>query len=117
MSASPAPPLPGSSGTFSVATWNIKSIWGAGLVAAAKGLRQIGVGCIVLTKTKLSNDQYPRLVSGYHVIASKAANLQLGRIAVLWKLGHGDFEVEAVHTASPNILTAQLVTGGDQFLL
>jgi hypothetical protein len=55
MLASPAPPLPGGSGTFSVATWNIRSGWGAGLAVAAKGLFQMGVGCVVLTETKLTD--------------------------------------------------------------
>ncbi len=50
-----APPLPGGSGTFSVATWNIRSSWETGLAAAAKGLCQMGVGCAVLTETKLTS--------------------------------------------------------------
>ena len=45
MSVSLAPSQPEGSGTFSVATWNIRSGRGAGLAAAAKGLRQMGVGC------------------------------------------------------------------------
>jgi hypothetical protein len=77
----------------------------------------MGVCCGVLTKTKLTNDQYPRFMSGYHVVASKAASLHQGIITVLWKQGHQDFEVEVVHTASPNILTFHLVTGGDQFFM
>jgi hypothetical protein len=40
-------------------------------------------------------------------------SLHQGNIAVLWKLGHWYFEVKAVHIASPNILTFQLVMGGD----
>jgi hypothetical protein len=108
-----APPLPESSGTFSVATWNIRSGRGTGLATAAKGLCQMGVGCAVLTKTKLTNAQYPRFVLGYHVIVLKATSLHQGRIAVLWKPGNQDFEVEVVHVASPNILTFQLVLGGD----
>ena len=112
MLASPTPPLPGGSGTFSISTWNIRSGRGAGLAAAAKGLCQIKVICVVLTETKLTNKQYPRFILGYHVIASKAASPHQGRIAVLWRPGHWDFEVEVVHLASPNILTFQLVTGG-----
>ncbi len=50
-----APPLPGGSGTFSVATWNIRSVRRAGLAAGAKGLRQMGVGCVVITETKLTD--------------------------------------------------------------
>ncbi len=56
MSALSTPSLPEGSGTFSVATWNIRSGQGAGLAAAAKGLRQMGVGCVVLTETKLTDD-------------------------------------------------------------
>jgi hypothetical protein len=117
MLASPVPPLPRGSGTFSVATWNIRSNQGAGLAAAAKGLCQMGVGCTVLTEPKLTNDRYPRFVSGYHVIASKATSPHQGGIAVLWKPGHCDVEVEAVHIASPNTLMFQLVMGGIQFFV
>jgi hypothetical protein len=60
---------------------------------------------------------YLPFVSGYHVIALKAASLHQGGIAVFWKPGHWDFEVEAVHVASPNILTFQLVMGGVRFLV
>jgi hypothetical protein len=114
MSVSPAPSLPGGSGTFSVATWNIRSARRAGLAAVAKGLRQIGVGCAVLTKTKLTDAQYPKHVEGYHVITLKATSPQQGGIALLWTAGHQDFEVKAVKIASPNVLTFQLVTGGLQ---
>ena len=51
-----APSLAEGSKTFFVATWNIRSGWGVGLAAVAKGLRQMGVGCMVLTETKLIND-------------------------------------------------------------
>ncbi len=116
MSAPLAPPLPGGSrGTFSIATWNIRSGWGAELAAAAKGLCQMVVGCVVLTETKLTKEQNPRFILGYHVIALKAASPHQGGIAVLWKPGHWDFEVEGVCAASPNILSFQLVTGGNHF--
>jgi hypothetical protein len=78
MSVLLAPPLLGGSGTFSVATWNIRSTRGVGLAVVAKGLHQIGVGCAVLTKTKLTNDQYPKHIGGYHMIASKATSTQQG---------------------------------------
>ncbi len=78
MSASSAPSLPEGSRTFSVATWNIRSGRGAGLVAAAKGLRQLGVGCAVLTETKLTDDRYPRFAQGYHVIESRSTSPQQG---------------------------------------
>jgi hypothetical protein len=111
------PLMPGGSGTFSVATWNIRSARGAGLAAAAKGLHQMGIGCAVLTKTKLTDDQYPKHVGGYHVITLKATSPQQGGGALLWTAEHQDFEVEAVKIASPNVLMFQLVTGGVQFFV
>jgi hypothetical protein len=117
MSVLPAPPLPGGSGTFSIATWNIRSGRGAGLTVAAKGLCHLGIGCTVLTETKLTNEQYPKLVSGYWVISSKAATPQLGGLPWYGERNIGDFEVEAVNIISPNILTFQLVTGEDQFFI
>jgi hypothetical protein len=112
-----APLLLGGSGTFSITTWNIRSTRRAGLVAAAKGLRQMGVGCAFLTETKLTDTRYPKYVEGYHVILSKATSLQQRGIALLWTAGHQDFEVEAVKIASPNVLTFQLVTGGVRFFV
>jgi hypothetical protein len=109
-----APPLPGGSGTFSIATWNIRSGRGTGLAAAAKGLRQMGVSCAVLTETKLTHDRYPKFVSGYRVISSKAASPHQGGVALLWRESEDQgFSVKAAHIASPNILTFQLVTGED----
>ena len=94
MSALLAPPLPGGSGTFSIATWNIRSARKTGLAAAAKGLRQMGVGCAVITETKLTDARYPKHVEGYHVIVSKATSPQQGGIALLWTAGHQDFRGE-----------------------
>jgi hypothetical protein len=118
MLASSTPSLPEGSGTFSVATWNIRSGRGAGLAAAAKGLRQMGVGCAVLTETKLTDDQYPRFVQGYHVIASCATSPQQGGVALLCRESENlGFLVEAVSIVSPNVLTFQLVTGGVRFFV
>ena len=86
------------------------------MAAAAKGLRQMGVGCAVLTETKLTDDRYPKFVQGYHVIASRAASPQQGGVALLWRESEAlGFLVEAVNVVSPNVLTFQLVTGGVRF--
>jgi hypothetical protein len=112
-----APPLPGGSGTFSVATLNIRSGRRAGLAAAAKGLRQMGVGCAVLTETKLTNNRYPKHIEGYHMIALCATSPQQGGIALLWTAEHQHFKVEAVNIVSPNVLMFLLVTGGVHFFV
>ena len=45
---------------------------------AAEGLHQMDVGCMVLTETKLTNDQYPKFILGYQVILSKVESPHLG---------------------------------------
>ena len=85
------------------------------MAAAAKGLRQMGVGCCIFLETKLTNDHYPKYISGYRVIASKAASPHQGGVALLWEDGHRDFEVEAVKVCTPNLLTFQLVTGEERY--
>jgi hypothetical protein len=71
----------------------------------------MGVSCCILTKTKLTDNQYPKTTSGYCVILLKAMSPQQGGVALLWEEGHQDFEVEEVTIVSPNLLTFQLVTG------
>ena len=88
-----------------------------GLSAAAKGLRQMEVGCCILTKTKLTNDRYLKMTSGYRVISSKVASPQQGGVALLWEKGHQDFEVKAVTIVSPNLLTFQLFTGEERYFV
>jgi hypothetical protein len=117
MSVSLTPPLSGGSGTFSIATWNIRSVRGSGLGAAAKGLRQMRVGCCVLTETKLTDDRYSKTSSGYCVILSKAMSPKQGWVALLWEERHQDFEVEAVTIVSPNLLRFQLVTGEERYFV
>ncbi len=70
MSTASTPPQPGGSGTkgtkpFSLATWNIRCGRGLGMAAAAKGLAQMGARIGILTKMKVTNNQYSKSLSGY----------------------------------------------------
>jgi len=115
MSTSSAPPSPGGGGAFTLAAWNIRCGRNAGLTSAAKGLAQMGVGIAVVTETKITDDRYTRLASGYKILASKAASHNQGGIALLWKENHQGFEVESAKILTPNLLTFQLVTGDERF--
>jgi hypothetical protein len=77
----------------------------------------MGVGCCVLTETKLTDNRYSKTTSGYRVISSKATSPQQGGVALLWEKGHQDFEVEAVTIVSPNLPTFQLVTGEERYFV
>jgi len=115
MSTSSAPPLPGGSGAFTLAAWNIRCGRNAGLTSAAKGLVQMGVGLAVVTETTITDARYTRLTSGHKILASRAGSHNQGGIALLWKEDHQGFEVESAKILTPNLLTFQLVTGDERF--
>ena len=75
----------------------------------------MGVGLAVLTETKLKDDCYTRLVSGFKILASKATSHNPGGIALLWKENHPGYKVESAQIVTPNLLTFQLVTGDKRF--
>jgi hypothetical protein len=70
----------------------------------------MGIGCCVLTETKLTDDRYSKTTSGYRVISSKATSPQQGGVALLWEEGH-------LTIVSPNLLTFQLVTGEERYFV
>jgi hypothetical protein len=89
-----------------------------GLAEAAKGLCQMGIGCTVLTETKLANNPYPKLVLGYQVISSKAVSPHQGGVALLWRESEDQgFLVEAGYIVSPNVLIFKLITREDRFFV
>ena len=74
MSAPVASPRSGDSGTFLIATWNIRCGRNLGLASAAKGLAQMGVGAAILMEMKITDNRYPKFSLGYKIIVSKATS-------------------------------------------
>ena len=75
----------------------------------------MGVGLAVLTETKLKDDRYTRLASGFKILASKATSHNQVGIALLWKENHPVYEVESARIVTPNLLTFQPITGDERF--
>jgi hypothetical protein len=115
MSAPTASPWSRDSGTFLIATWNIRCSRNLGLASAAKGLAQMGIRAAILMEMKITDNRYPKLTLGYKVILSKARTNKQGGIALVWKEGHSSFEVEAARVVTPNLLTFQLIAGYERF--
>jgi hypothetical protein len=81
------------------------------LTFAAKGLAKVGVRCVILSETKITNHRYTRMMLGYKVLLKKNPNKHQGGMALLWQLDHKALEVEAARIVTPNLITFQLVTG------
>jgi hypothetical protein len=73
----------------------------------------MGVGLAVLTETKLKDDRYTRLASGFKILVSKATSHNQVGIALLWKENHPVYEVESAQIVTPNLLTFQPITGDE----
>jgi hypothetical protein len=76
----------------------------------------MGVGLAVLTETKLTDNRYTRLASGFKILASKATSHNQGGIALLWKENHPGYEVESAQIAMPNLLTFQSLLATSNFI-
>ena len=102
------------SGTFSIATWNIRSGRAGGLESACRalGAMHVDIGC--LQETKLTGGVYTRQSSGYQVIASDASSNRQGGVELCWK-EHDSYELEEWSFFGPNVLAFRLVTGGKDF--
>ncbi len=115
MLISSALPLPGGSGAFMLAAWNIHCRRNAELSSEAKGLAQMGVGLAILIEMMVMDNRHPRLMLGYKILASKAASHNQGGIALLRKENCGKYKVELARVVMPNLLMFQLITSDKQF--
>ena len=77
--------LTGGSGTFSVASWNIRDGNKEGFVHAAKGMKDMGIGCVFLSEVKIIHNMYPRAPEGYKLIMSRGDSNKQGGVALLWE--------------------------------
>ena len=109
------PPPTGGSGTFSVASWNIRDGRNGGLVNAAKGMADMGIGCAFLSEVKISDNKYAKRPEGYEIIISRGKSKQQGGVALLWKDKHPMFEIENANARVRNLITFQLITGDKRF--
>jgi hypothetical protein len=85
------------------------------MATAAKGLARMGVGIGILTKTKVTNNQYLKSLWGYQVLISKATSPHQGGIGIIWRDDHNGYEVKAVRPLTPNLISFQLVMGNERY--
>ena len=106
------------SGTFTVATWNIRSGRAGGLESALRAAKSLGVDIILLTEAKLTQGIYARNSSGYSVLATDAASPHQGGVALCVKNGDDNlFEVEGTTKHGPNVIAFHLETGCKRYYI
>jgi exonuclease III len=104
------------SGTFRLATYNVRSGRNGGLESALRAMDSLGVDIGLFQETKLTGDIYTRFSSGYSVIASNAPSAWSGGVAFFYR-EHDSFEVEEQKIWGPNVLSFQMVTGRDRYFV
>ena len=102
------------SGTFSIATWNIRNGRNGGLESACRALDSLGVDLALLQETKLTGGIHTRFSSGYTIVASDAPSAHQGGIALCSRESLA-YELEETKIWSPNVIAFRLITGGAKF--
>ena len=76
--AIPPPSQPEGSGTFRMATFNIRTGRGGGIMSALRAMEDLRVDVGVFQETKITNHIYPRTGFGYSVFATDAPSQWCG---------------------------------------
>ncbi|KAL7524510.1 hypothetical protein ACHAXR_000605 [Thalassiosira sp. AJA248-18] len=104
------------SGTFSVATWNIRSGRNGGLEPACRAMSSLGVDIAFLQEAKLTRGIHTRFSSGYSIVATDAPSAHQGGVALLWR-DNELFEIEETKIRHPNVISFELMTGVDRYFV
>ena len=111
------PPLQAEgSGSFTVASYNIRSGSNGGLESALRAMKLMGVDCGVFLETKLTEGIYTRWSSGYDVRSTHAPSKWQGGISLFWRASES-YEIEEVELRGPNVLSFQLVLGAARWYI
>ncbi len=92
------------SGSFTVASYNIRSGCNGGLESALQAMKLMGVDCGILLETKLTVVVYMRWSRGYNVRSTRAPSKWQGGISLFWRASE-TYEVEEVEMRGPNVLS------------
>ena len=109
-----APARPAGSGTFTLATWNIRHGGAGGLEAACRAFESLGVDIGVVQETKNVDGVHTQRSSGYSVFVSKAVSAHQGGVALIWRESW-HYEVEETRIEGPNVLSFRIVSGELKF--
>jgi len=104
------------SGTFRLATFNVRSGRAGGLESALRAMDALGVDIGLFQETKLTKGIYTRNSSGYSVLASDAPSAWSGGVALFYR-ENDLFEVEEQKLWGPNVLSFELQTGEDRYFI
>ena len=96
------------SGSFTMASYNIRSGRNGGLESALQVMKLMGVNFGVVLETKLTMGVYTRWSSGYNVRSTHAPSKWQGGISLFWRTSEM-YEIKEVELCGPNMLSFQLV--------
>ena len=98
-------------------TVNIVSARQNRLNMALRSLFKMEIDVAILTETKLTDDRFSHYDHGFEVFASKARSAQQGGVALAFRQNSRKWHIEGVKFHSPNVVTAEVVTGVKRWLL
>jgi exonuclease III len=81
------------------------------LVQSLQAMDLTNIQIVVLTETKITSEAYPNAF-GYKIKDSTAAFHYIGGVALAWQPNHPLFTIESETLHGPNVIRAELVSGG-----
>jgi hypothetical protein len=82
------------------------------LVQSLQAMDLTNIQIVLLTETKITSEAYPKDAFSYKIKASTAAFHYIGGVALAWQPNHPLFTIESETLHGPNVIRAELVSGG-----
>jgi hypothetical protein len=97
-----------------IGTYNIRNGRAGNLEGSLRVMNKINMDIVLLTKTKLTNDQHTKRAFGYDVVAMKARSKAQGGVALIYRESEY-WKVESVKRFGSDVISFQLATGQKRY--
>jgi hypothetical protein len=91
-------------------TYNIRNGRAGNLEGGLRAMKKMNIDIVLLTETKLTNDQHTKKAFGYDVVATKARSKAQGGVALIYRESEY-WTVESVKRFGSDVISFQLATG------
>jgi exonuclease III len=97
-----------------IGTYNIRNGRAGNLEGALRAMNKMNMDIVLLTETKLTNDQHTKKAFGYDVVATKARSKAQGGVALIYRESEY-WTVESVKRFGSDVISFQLATGQKRY--
>jgi hypothetical protein len=97
-----------------IGTYNIRNGRAGNLEGALRAMNKMNIDIVLLTETKLTNEQHTKKALGYEMVATKARSKAQGGVALIYRESEY-WTVESVKLFGSGVISFQLATGQKRY--